>query len=282
MASLNFNSGNNYIIPTENNMTYRGLEGDDVYIISKAIPSNTKIQITDTEGSNIIQLIDGLTITTSLFTKNATRLTLSNGSEVTINGANKFTYETSGNATTGDIGTQWTYSDFVKGMGILDGPPASGSKNGTSNFTISDTFEVPESKDKDDSNKDYTIVNINVSSDQTISATNASEDFRYEVGADGISKEGAYTVTIDGFDKSSDKLTLVLIGGASNLTTKEFDSIENIDVTSDGISGTQIYFAPDSSKDSATLSLPNVEELITDLWVATTYTVEIIADVNLV
>ena len=33
MASLNFNSGNNYIIPTENNMTYRGLEGDDVYII---------------------------------------------------------------------------------------------------------------------------------------------------------------------------------------------------------------------------------------------------------
>jgi|TARA_B110000438_G_scaffold292608_1_gene331200 hypothetical protein len=282
MASLNFNSGNNYIIPTENNMTYRGLEGDDVYIISKAIPSNTKIQITDTEGSNIIQLIDGLTITTSLFTKNATRLTLSNGSEVTINGANKFTYETSGNATTGDIGTQWTYSDFVKGMGILDGPPASGSKNGTSNFTISDTFEVPESKDKDDSNKDYTIVNINVSSDQTISATSASEDFRYEVGTDGISKEGAYTVTIDGFDKSSDKLTLVLIGGASNLTTKEFDSIENIDVTSDGISGTQIYFAPDSSKDSATLSLPNVEELITDLWVATTYTVEIIADVNLV
>ena len=282
MASLNFNSGNNYIIPTENNMTYRGLEGDDVYIISKAIPSNTKIQITDTEGSNIIQLIDGLTITTSLFTKNATRLTLSNGSEVTINGANKFTYETSGNATTGDIGTQWTYSDFVKGMGILDGPPASGSKNGTSNFTITDTFEVPESKDKDDSNKDYTIVNINVSSDQTISATSASEDFRYEVGTDGISKEGAYTVTIDGFDKSSDKLTLVLIGGASNLTTKEFDSIENIDVTSDGISGTQIYFAPDSSKDSATLSLPNVEELITDLWVATTYTVEIIADVNLV
>jgi hypothetical protein len=282
MASLNFNSGNNYIIPTENNMTYRGLEGDDVYIISKAIPSNTKIQITDTEGSNIIQLIDGLTITTSLFTKNATRLTLSNGSEVTINGANKFTYETSGNATTGDIGTQWTYSDFVKGMGILDGPPASGSKNGTSNFTISDTFEVPESKDKDDSNKDYTIVNINVSSDQTISATSASEDFRYEVGTDGISKEGAYTVTIDGFDKSSDKLTLVLIGGASNLTTQEFDSIENIDVTSDGISGTQIYFAPDSSKDRATLSLPNVEELITDLWVATTYTVEIIADVNLV
>ena len=67
MASLNFNSGKNFIIPTENDMTYRGLGGDDIYIISKAIPSNTKIQIIDTEGSNVIQLIDGITISTSLF-----------------------------------------------------------------------------------------------------------------------------------------------------------------------------------------------------------------------
>ena len=280
MASLNFNSGKNFIIPTENDMTYRGLGGDDIYIISKAIPSNTKIQIIDTEGSNVIQLIDGITISTSLFTKNATRLTLSNGSEITINGADKFTYETSGNSTTGDIGSQWTYSQFVKGMGITSGPPASGSENGTANFVINDTFTVPE--ESEETPDDYTIVNIDVSSDTTINATNVSEDFRYEVGADGISKEGAFAVTIDGFDKSNDKLTLVLIGGTSNLTTQQFDSIENIDVTSDGISGTQIYFAPDSSKDSATLILPNIEERIVDTWTVTTYTVEIIADINLV
>lgn len=282
MASLNFNSGNNYIIPTENDMTYRGLGGDDVYIISKAIPGNTKIQIIDTEGSNIIELVDGITITTSLFTKNATRLTLSNGSEVTINGADKFTYETSGNSTTGDVGSQWSYSDFVKGMGVTDGPPSSGSKNGTSSFIITDTFEVPETEDTDNSSTEYTIVNINVSSDSTINATSSAEDFRYEVGVDGISKEGAYDVTIAGFDKANDKLTLIIIGGSSNLTTQEFDSIENVDVISNGISGTEIYFAPDPSKDSGTLKIPNVEEFIEDLWVATSYTVEIIADVNLV
>ena len=282
MASLNFNSGKNYIIPTENDMTYRGLGGDDVYIISKAIPSNTKIQIIDTEGSNIIELVDGITITTSLFTKNATRLTLSNGSEVTINGADKFTYETSGNSTTGDVGSQWSYSDFVKGMGVTDGPPSSGSKNGTSSFIITDTFEVPETEDTDNSSTEYTIVNINVSSDSTINATSSAEDFRYEVGVDGISKEGAYDVIIDGFDKANDKLTLIIIGGSSNLTTQEFDSIENVDVISNGISGTEIYFAPDPSKDSGTLKIPNVEEFIEDLWVATSYTVEIIADVNLV
>ena len=283
MATLNFNSGKNFIIPTENDMTYRGLGGDDVYIISKAIGSNTKIQIIDTEGSNTIQLIDGLTIANSLFTKNATRLTLSNGSEITINGADKFTFETSGNSTTGDIGQKWTYSEFVRGMGVLEGPPTSGSKNGTNNLLINNNFEVPEETSNDDtSSNEYTIVNIDVSSNTTITATSSSEDFRYEVGTDGVSKEGPYDVVIDGFDKANDKLTLVLVGGNSNLSTKEFDNIENVDVTSNGISGTQIYFAPDSSKDSGTLTLPNVEELITDGWTATTYTVEIIADINLV
>ena len=283
MATLNFNSGKNFIIPTENDMTYRGLGGDDVYIISKAIDSNTKIQIIDTEGSNTIQLIDGLTIANSLFTKNATRLTLSNGSEITINGADKFTFETSGNSTTGDIGQKWTYSEFVRGMGVLEGPPTSGSKNGTNNLLINNNFEVPEeTSNNDTSSNEYTIVNIDVSSNTTITATSSSEDFRYEVGTDGVSKEGPYNVVIDGFDKANDKITLVLVGGNSNLTTKEFDNIENVDVTSNGISGTQIYFAPDSSKDSGTLTLPNVEELITDGWTATTYTVEIIADINLV
>ena len=81
MATLNFNSGNNYIIPSENDMTYRGQQGNDVYIISKATEDNAKIKIIDTEGTNIIQLVDGLSVTASLFTKNAARLTLSDGSE---------------------------------------------------------------------------------------------------------------------------------------------------------------------------------------------------------
>lgn len=280
MATLNFNAGKNFIIPTENDVTYRGLGGDDVYIISKAIQSNKKIQIIDTEGSNTIQLIDDLIIKNSLFTKNATRLTLENGSEITINGADKFIYETGGNSTTGDIGKKWTYSEFVKGMGITEGPPASGSKNGTIDLVINDSFTAPS--DSNEATSDYTIINIDISSNTTIKATNLSEDFRYEVGVDGISKEGAYEVTIEDFSKANDKLTLILVGGSSNLSTKEFDAIENVDIISNGISGTEIYFAPDSNKDSATLKIPNVEELITDGWVATTYTVEIIADINLV
>ena len=84
------------------------------------------------------------------------------------------------------------------------------------------------------------------------------------------------------FDKSNDKLTLVLVGATSNITTQEFDAIKDVEVTSDGISGTQIFFAPDSDLESGRLTLPDVEESFSDTWTATTYTVEIIADVNLV
>ena len=56
----------------------------------------------------------------------------------------------------------------------------------------------------------------------------------------------------------------------------------NVEVTSDGISGTQILFAPDSNAQSGKLVLPSVEESFESDWTATTYTVEIIADSNLI
>ena len=114
-----------------------------------------------------------------------------------------------------------------------------------------------------------------------MTATSEAEDFRYEVDSAGVSQEGAFTVTIDGFDTSSDKLTLVIVGGSSNLTTEEFDNLTGVEVTSDGLSGTQIFFAPDSSGQSGGLTLSGVEESFDTSWTATTYTVEILADSNL-
>ena len=128
----------------------------------------------------------------------------------------------------------------------------------------------------------YTVVNISATEDTTVTATDAAEEFRYEVSEAGVSEEGAFTVTIDGFDAATDKLTLVVVNGSSNLTTQEFDQLSNVEVTSDGISGTQILFAPDSNSQSGKLVLPNIEESFDSDWTATTYTVEIIADSNLV
>ena len=103
MPTLNFNSGNNIIIPTENKTTYRGLGGNDTYIISKATEKNGKIDIIDTQGANTIQMVDGITITSSIFTANAARLVLSNGTQITISGADKFIFEAGGNLTSATL-----------------------------------------------------------------------------------------------------------------------------------------------------------------------------------
>ena len=117
MPTLNFNSGNNIIIPTENKTTYRGLEGNDTYIVSRATEKNSKIDIIDTQGANTIQIVDGITISSSIFTSNAARLVLSNGTQITISGADKFTFEAGGNLTSATLGASRSYLKFAEAMG---------------------------------------------------------------------------------------------------------------------------------------------------------------------
>ena len=137
-TTLNFNSGNNIIVASEDGTTYRGLSGDDTYILSEeTIKANAEIKLIDTEGKNTIQLVDGLKISESLFTSNATRLTLSNGAEITINGADKFTFELSANLTSGTLGVSKTYAEFAEYMGI-DSLPTRGSQSGNTNVTINE------------------------------------------------------------------------------------------------------------------------------------------------
>ena len=145
-STLNFNEGDNIIIPSENGVTYRGLGGNDAYIIStNTTEPNSKIEIVDTSGDNIIQLINGLVISKSLFTSDAMRLTLSDGSVVTINGADKFTFELSGNLADGSLGNKKTFSEFAKYMG-LEALPSSGSDEGNKNITIQSNLDNEEAQ----------------------------------------------------------------------------------------------------------------------------------------
>ncbi|MDC0184610.1 hypothetical protein OAI78_01715 [Rhodobiaceae bacterium] len=147
-GTLNFNEGDNIIIPSENGVTYRGLSGDDAYIIStNTTEPNSKIEIVDSVGDNIIQFINGLVISKSLFTSDAMRLTLSDGSVITINGADKFTFELSGNLTDGSSGDKKTFSEFAKYMG-LESLPSSGSDEGNKNVTIKSNLDNEESQEE--------------------------------------------------------------------------------------------------------------------------------------
>lgn len=152
MPTLNFSSSDDYIIPSNKSFTYRGLDGNDTYILSPStIRDNAKISIVDTSGSNIIQLTNGLTIDSNLFTKNAMRLYLENGAEITISNADKFTYNIGGNATTGKTGSVKTFSELVELFGLNE-VPSSGSKKGTANLIIKNdtTSSSLEATDGDD------------------------------------------------------------------------------------------------------------------------------------
>ena len=139
MATLNATTSSDILIPTNNGVTYRGLAGDDTYILSNAITANSKISIVDTSGSNKIQLVDGLSIASSKFAADAVQLTLSNGAVVTVNGADKFSFDVGGNATSGTIGAVSTFTEFASAMGVASLPTGTTLTDGTADVSISGT-----------------------------------------------------------------------------------------------------------------------------------------------
>ena len=137
-GTLNFNKGDNIIILDGQGKTYRGLEGDDTYFVSQLLPKSGKVSITDTEGSNTIQLPTNTYIDKSLFTKNAARLTLEDGREITISGADKFSYNVGGNVTDGTKGIDLTFTEFAEVFGVYDILNSSGAQTGE----ISDMYII--------------------------------------------------------------------------------------------------------------------------------------------
>jgi len=89
--------------------------GDDTYLISGfMLPIETEILLSDTRGSNRIQLAEGLSITTSKVTSNAVQLTLESGAVITILDAQAFTYDIGGNTSAGIDHADVSYTHFVQ------------------------------------------------------------------------------------------------------------------------------------------------------------------------
>ena len=148
--TINYSSGNDIVIPTINNTTYRGLSGDDTYVISRAISANSSITIIDTKGLNIIQLTDGLIISSSKFSSDAFKIILSNGASILVNGAFNFDYEVGGNITSGTIVDKKNYLEFSKLFGI-ESLPDSGLIDGDVNLVV-------KKENLNSDNKDFTWI----------------------------------------------------------------------------------------------------------------------------
>ena len=137
-GTLNYSKGNDIIVLTGSGDTERGLGGDDIYLISNLIPTNSKISIVDTSGVNKIQIPDGTYIDKTLFTKNAVRLTLDDSRVITINGADNFKYNIGANITAEDSSEDLSFSDFALVFGLNDILNSSGTFDGL----VSDVYVI--------------------------------------------------------------------------------------------------------------------------------------------
>ncbi len=141
--------GNDFFLPSGGN-NYFGGGGNDTYIISPyTLNGSVTAKIVDTEGANVIQLVDGLVIASSSFHNNAVQLTLSNGASVQILGAAAFSYQVGANAPSGDMASSQTYAQFASTLG--GSVPAAGATatSGTANYQVpigSTAIQMPDTE----------------------------------------------------------------------------------------------------------------------------------------
>jgi len=244
MATINHSAGADIIVPSNSGTTYRGLAGDDTYILSNSIAANATITIVDTSGSNKIQLVDGLSVASSKFAADAVQLTLSNGAVVTINGASNFTYDVGGNATAGVSGSSNTLAEFAASMGVAT-LPSSGSTAGSSNVTVSGN-----------------AVSSSASPTYTLSKSGTSVDEGSEVtftitASSAVTSDTSFSWTVIGSDNGGtvDKATAADLDAqsgsatiASGATSTTFSVKALADSAGEGIEGIQVsVFDPNSA-----------------------------------
>ena len=253
MATINHSSGADIIVPNNNGTTYRGLGGDDTYILSNSIAANAAITIVDTSGANKIQLVDGLSVASTKFAADAVQLTLSNGAVVTINGASNFDFDLGGNATAGTSGSVSDFAGFAAGAGVAT-LPASGSVAGASNVSVTGTawsagggsFSVTKSGSNVSEGESVTFT-ITASS-----AVTADTNFSWTVIGDsnGSTVDKAGTSDIDVLSG-----TATIAAGATSTT---FNVTASSDSIVEGIEGIKVsVFDADSTALSSSTILVN-------------------------
>ena len=119
-GTQNYNSGDNIIVADGQAKTLPGLDGDDTYFISNLLPEDSSITIIDTSGTNTIQIPSNTKVTKSQWANDTVRLTFEDSRVVTVNNADKFSYNLGGNVTNGTAGTDLTFSDFSLSFGVDD------------------------------------------------------------------------------------------------------------------------------------------------------------------
>ena len=249
MTILNLTANNDIIIPTNDDTTYRGLGGDDTYILVSQ-KSSASVSIIDTEGSNIIQLPEWSKIKSIVVAKTALKITCDDMTVFTINGADKFSYDIGGNFTNNSLGEIKTFSEFVEIFELS--PPSSGTVSSDTNKIVYDDqfrilYEVKVKKE-DNGNKYY--LNDELSPDISL---NSGEKYVFDLNDETASNHPiSISETKNGTHNNgvsvSDGINYYLKG--DSVTEEEFSlsfsedaSLENVFVVFEpSLSDTLLYY----------------------------------------
>ena len=208
--------GNDFMVLAGGN-NYLGGAGSDTYLVGgNTLSGAVTASITDTEGNNVIQLVDGTVIASSLFLNDALQLTLSTGAKIQVLGSSKFQFQVGANAAAGDTAPTLTFAQFAAQLGGSVPAVGGSAVNGTANFT------VPTG-----SGSGFTVVNLGVNN---VTATSAAEEFRFDFqivnGRATTAGDGAVTIT--GFDVTKDKLVFVNTSNSTVYTEAQFKVLPGV------------------------------------------------------
>lgn len=127
--------GDDFFLLSGNNSYYGGA-GNDTYIISPyTLSGAVTAKIIDTEGTNVIQFVSGMTIASSSFFMDAAQLMLPNGAIVQILGASRCIYQLGINILAGETASNLSYAQFAATLGASI-PTGSTPVSGTANFVV--------------------------------------------------------------------------------------------------------------------------------------------------
>jgi Ca2+-binding RTX toxin-like protein len=234
-----------FVVPQPNSPGVVGSGiGNDTYLLTPGlIAAGQEITISDAQGENSIQLAEGLTISSSQVASNALQLTLSNNAEITILGADQFTYEPGGNRSAGIDNTDLSYADFASRI-LGTSLPDSGINQGGA-VSINNPFE-----------EGATILSVGASG--TYFASEGVNIFFMDIPEARASNELTQP-GISGFDVSEDILRFDLDHGADTLTLDMLDGVDGISVHENIIANTiVINFGSNIDGDVVALQLAGV------------------------
>jgi len=112
--------------------SYVGNESNQTYSINPSlISSGNTVVIIDQGGTNTIELVGGLTISSSKVVSDELILNLSNGASVNVRGADTFTFDVGANQASSKIGTKQNFLTFVTSTLGLASVPTKGQSTVT-------------------------------------------------------------------------------------------------------------------------------------------------------